>query len=151
MPSIENNQSEALLTAVRRFTRASFSNSKAITDSSLTLSEWSLLWLLHQSKDSAGTQPSELAKCQGVTAGSVAQQLRSLEDQGLVIRSHNKEDRRVVLVNLTPQGLKKLQQLRNTFVSDFEQLIDFMGADDAKHFIRLLLTASEHFEKKGPN
>jgi DNA-binding MarR family transcriptional regulator len=149
MPATETNLSESLLSATRRFWRASLSNSKAISQSELTRSECWLLWQLHHWDEPKGARPSELARKQGVTAGSVAQQLRSLEDQELVVRVHDKADRRVVLVSLTAKGKKKLKQIRNEFVDEFSQLISFLGARESKIFIRLLLSASEHLENKG--
>jgi len=100
------SSSETLLAAVRRFTRASLANNKAITSGELSQAEWHLMWLLKHWPEARGAQPPKLARRMRVTAGNVAQQLRHLEQLHLVRRPHDYADRRVALVHPTQQGAK---------------------------------------------
>lgn len=147
MSKPDGSQSEALLMATRRFTRASFTHNKILSSGELSRAEWHLLWLLQQVPAAEGAKPSELARRQKVTAGNVTQQLRNLEKLGMVARKHDDQDRRAVLISLTPSGKKKLKQLRNEFVDDFDKLIAQLGQRNADQLIRLLLLAAEYLEK----
>ena len=137
---------EALLAATRRFNRASFSRIQAMNNGEISHPEWHLLWTLSQWPDAKGARPSELAHKQHVTAGNVAQQLRHLEQQGLIKREQNDDDRRVVLVTLTAQGRKKLAQVRSEFVREFAQLIRHLGPKQTDNFIRLLTEGADYLE-----
>ena len=121
-----------------------------MTNTELSPAEWHLMFLLKHWSDPNGARPSELARRQKVTAANVAQQLRNLEKQALVFRTHDDVDRRVVLVKLTSQGRKKLKQVHNEFLNEFEHLVAHMGPDNTEHFIRLLLSAAEFLERKEP-
>lgn len=138
---------EALLAAARRFTRASIASNKLIAMGNLSQAEWHLLWLLKHAPDNERVRPSDLARRQQVTAGNVAQQLRRLEQQGFVVRSHDETDRRVVIVRLTPRGEKFLASVREDFVNHFNQLIAHLGKKEAAHFTRLLLSSAEFLEQ----
>lgn len=142
--------SEALLEAARRFNRASFSRIQTVAGGELNHSEWHLLWVLSHWPDAKGARPSELAQRQQVTAGNVAQQLSNLEKQKLISRSHSRDDRRVVLVKLTAQGKRKLQQLRSEFVSQYEHLVAHLGSRETEHFIRLLTASADYLGDMEP-
>lgn len=143
-------QAEALLAAARRFTRASLTGSQAISSSELGQAEWHLLWLLKHWPDARGAQPSALAERQRVTPGNVAQQLRRLETQGLVVRTQDQQDRRVVLVKLTANGKKKLKLVQKEFVEKFAQLSNQLGVDETAQLIQLLQTAADFLDAKEP-
>ncbi|MEX2130011.1 MAG: winged helix DNA-binding protein [Pseudohongiellaceae bacterium] len=139
---------ESLLAAARRFTRASLTGSKILFESDLSRSEWHLLWLLKHWPDEKTAQPSALAQRLRVTAGSVAQQLRHLEEMGQVQRLPDKLDRRVVLVRLTAKGTKKLRQVQAEFIQQYSQLTKHLGPAETKQLIHLLLDAAEFLEQK---
>ncbi|MFM1895016.1 MAG: hypothetical protein RLZZ385_90 [Pseudomonadota bacterium] len=140
---------ESLLAAVRRFTRASLSAGPVLSAGQLNRSEWHLMWLLRDWPDAAGARPSALAQRQGVTAGSVAQQLRHLEELGLVVRDQDRDDRRVVRVRLTAAGRRRLKQLHKAFVQQFEGLATHLGGSDSERLLRLLTSAADYLERRG--
>lgn len=146
MPSESFSRSELLLAATRRFTRAGLSSSTAINSGDIGRAEWHLMWLLNHWPDPQGAQPSALAKRLQVTAGSVAQQLRNLEAKSLIVRKQDKQDGRVVLVNLTARGQKRLAQVRDEYLAHFEQLITHLGDAEADRLIQLLQSAADFLE-----
>jgi len=141
------SSSEALLSAVRRFTRASLGSNKTMSSGELSQAEWHLMWLLKHWPEPTGAQPSKLALRMRVTAGNVAQQLRHLEQLKLVQRTNAESDRRVVLVTLTRHGEKYLSQIRNEFLQHFEQLIAHLGPKQTEQFTNLLLSTAEFLEQ----
>ena len=54
--------------------------------------------------------PSQLASSMTITPGATAQRLTKLEQQGLITRTHNNEDRRKVTVALTETGLSRIEE-----------------------------------------
>lgn len=142
--------SEALLGATRRFTKAGFAQAQSIASGDLSRPEWHLLWLLQQWPDPEGARPSEIAKQQRVTAGSVAQHLKSLERQELVKRTADATDRRVVLVTLTPKGVERFHQARSQIINSFDAIVTALGEEDSKTLTALLTRATEIMEITEP-
>ena len=142
-----DSSAEALLIATRRFTRASYSQSQTMAAGDLSKADWHLMWLLQSRFKKEGVRPSELARVLRVTAGNVAQQLRSLETKSLIGRTQDHEDRRAVVIKLTALGEIKLEEVRREYVSEFERLASHLGHDDSAQLIRLLTTAAQYLEK----
>ena len=74
----------------------------------MTLSQRRVLRQLRDGPRSAG----EVAVALAISAPSLTRQLTKLEDRGLVVRSPDTQDRRKVLVELTPAGRRTLAQNR---------------------------------------
>lgn len=147
MPQHSDPSAEALLIATRRFTRAGLSQSQTMAAGDLSRGDWHLMWLLQSKFELSGVRPSELARLLRVTAGNVAQQLRSLENKKLIARTQDDEDRRAVMIRLTALGKIKLEEVRKEYVSEFERLIAHIGPTDAAQLTRLLTTAAAYLEK----
>ena len=60
------------------------------------------------------TNLSELAEIQGVSLPTMSNTVTSLEQQGWVLRCRSEQDRRVVMIELTPVGCDKLSELTDT-------------------------------------
>jgi len=67
-------------------------------------------FLLHFIAMHGEKTPKEIAAFTGLTSGSVTSMLDRLERAGLVERSRSTEDRRVVLVSLSPKSHESLAQ-----------------------------------------
>jgi len=76
--------------------------------SELTVEEFLCLGLLHVHPPSS---VKELSRNLGVNASQTSRILRSLEENGLIVRSLNVADRRVEDVALTPRGLRSVEKL----------------------------------------
>ncbi len=74
---------------------------------SLTLTQLHCLKKVQHESVTAG----ELARRLGIQAASLTRVLGRLESQGLVVRSTGQEDRRTVVVSLTPSGRETLGAL----------------------------------------
>lgn len=68
--------------------------------------------VLGQLRDHGAMSPSELGERLIVTRATVTGLLDSLERRGFVRRSANPADRRSLLVEITPEGLGVVQQVR---------------------------------------
>lgn len=68
------------------------------------------LFLLKFIKQRQGSTPSAIAKGFGITLGAVTGLVDRMYKLDLVCRTRSEEDRRVVLIHLTPKGFEVLEQ-----------------------------------------
>jgi len=114
----------------------------------LTKEEFKVLCSLHSGTRSHGALCREL----GVSTGAMTNRLDKLERTGLVARSRDPEDRRGVLLELTPAGREKLDQYIDTGAARERQLLAALTASQKRQLNRLLQTllTSLHSELGGP-
>jgi MarR family 2-MHQ and catechol resistance regulon transcriptional repressor len=63
----------------------------------------------------------------------------NMEKQGLVRRERNLEDRRVVIVHLTPEGRERIQQVFPEFVRVLTEDLRILSPEEQEHLGALLL------------
>lgn len=102
---------------------------------SLTLTQLHCLKKLQHESVTAG----ELARRLGIQAASLTRVLGRLESQGLVVRSTGQEDRRTVVVSLTPSGHETLGSLSLGLDNPLFQGIRELGPEDRRHLHEGLL------------
>jgi DNA-binding MarR family transcriptional regulator len=100
------------------------------------------LLLLEVSPES-GKNPKSLAKSLDLENSSITGLLDRLEKQGLVKRWPNPEDRRGVLIFLTPEGIVARQAI-TTLVEKMDLRIrEAISGDDTKTFRRVIAAISK--------
>lgn len=103
---------DADIAAVRRFSRFYTQQIGLLTEgllgSTFTLSEGRVIYELAQRDDSSA---ADVSRELGLDAGYVSRMLRSLERRGMVAKTRSSEDRRRVLLRLSPQGRAAYDQL----------------------------------------
>jgi DNA-binding MarR family transcriptional regulator len=100
-----------------------------------------------RASDQNGMRVSDLATSFGITASGITQMVTTLEDQGLVVRSMDAEDRRAVRVHLTEAGIGMIESLEAFYGSIFAGLIDHLGEKRAEDLLSLLSDAAEYMDK----
>jgi len=96
------------------------------------------IFRLSQDDDAiAGVRVMKIKEHSHVSLPAVSQQLRSLEEKGLVRRNTTAEDRRVTLVSLTPAGQKILDHVRTGTDAVLEELVQNIGEANIREYIRL--------------
>ena len=89
---------------------------------------------------------SELADAGLLTSGAMTNRIDRLEEAGLVRRKADPEDRRKVLVELTPRGLKRIEdsaQARFETATQALQTLDPKQRKALSDLLRLVLAAHE--------
>jgi DNA-binding MarR family transcriptional regulator len=94
-----------------------------------------------------GMRVSDLAASFGITASGITQTVTSLEEQGLVGRSMDSEDRRAVRVHLTKQGARMIETAVEQYGSVFSGLIDHLGKKRAKQLVELMTDVAGYFDE----
>jgi MarR family transcriptional regulator, organic hydroperoxide resistance regulator len=88
----------------------------------------SLFFLAHHSEVNFRT----LAKALKVTPSNVTGIIDRLSEQGLVLRQNNPLDRRMLMLQLTPEGEKLISSLRERRVSNMLAILNGLPEDDLK-------------------
>jgi DNA-binding MarR family transcriptional regulator len=89
-------------------------------------------------RDHGPMSPSELGDRLIVTRATVTGLLDSLERRGLVVRSRHATDRRSLVVEITPQGLDVLRQLRTLVHRHEKAWMGGLSGDELEAYIQLL-------------
>jgi DNA-binding MarR family transcriptional regulator len=74
--------------------------------------------------------PSEIAEQHGITLGAVTGFVDRLYKLGLITRTRSEEDRRLVLIELTPEGEKRLRAFDTTRQYKHAKILSRIGADE---------------------
>lgn len=93
---------------------------------------WVLSTLLHPRR------MSELADLSDLSSAHLTGIVDRLEARGFVKRERSDEDRRVVMVSLTDEGLKAVRCVHATFRSRFEEWSGRLEPDELKQLTELL-------------
>ena len=91
---------------------------------------------------------SDLSNRMQVTPAAVTHLINDLEKAGYVERVSDPGDRRIVLIRPTEAGLKMMEIANVQFLETLKGLVEFLGEDDSREFIRLIALAMTYFKSK---
>jgi DNA-binding MarR family transcriptional regulator len=90
--------------------------------------------------------PNALLQSLMITSGTMTNRIDHLERAGLVERGHNPDDRRSVLISLTPNGLELIEKAVATHVANEHRLLAELAAADREQLAGLLRLLLVKFE-----
>lgn len=97
-------------------------------------SQAAILWSLHYE----GPQnASKLAAGLGITPGAVTSLSDKLISSGYAIRKKDEQDRRVVYLEITPEGRVALEQFRHEMKNIIDKFFAGVSEQDLEHLIRI--------------
>jgi DNA-binding MarR family transcriptional regulator len=101
---------------------------------------WALLMRLAAEEDHGNheTTPTELSRSQNVTKNTISALLRGLEDQGLISRELDADDRRVFRIRLTPAGRELLRSTAPQRIAQLNQFASHLNSQEQNQLIDLL-------------
>ena len=88
--------------------------------------------------EKAPCQLNELSQKLGIAAPTTTGIVSRLERSGYVRRTHDKNDRRVVNVGLTPKGKRIAKKLKTTIKRKWEVLLAKLPKKDQANYVRIL-------------
>jgi DNA-binding MarR family transcriptional regulator len=91
-----------------------------------------------EDKRDAPLSPAELAAHTGVTRATITGLVDTLERDGLVTRTPDPEDRRMMAVMLTPRGEELLQKVLPSHFQKLTSLLEPLSEAERKTLVRLL-------------
>lgn len=82
--------------------------------------------------------PGKLCERIDFTAARLSAIIKSLENKGLVERIQNEEDKRSTIVAMTTEGYQHFMQLREEIIRNALTIIEQLGENDVKEFLRIV-------------
>jgi DNA-binding MarR family transcriptional regulator len=129
---------------VHRYLQSAFRAS--IGQAGLTKDEWNVLMALRRHVRSHGWLCRELA----VSTGAMTYRLDGLEQRGLVKRAPDPNDRRGVLLEITPAGHARLDEYVYTGASRERELLEDLTQAERQQLNRLLSKWLAAMERSSP-
>ena len=119
-----------------------------LTQHNLTLGLFDVLTALRRSGHPYKLKPSDLADMTMLTSGGITGRLDQLEELGLVERTSDKQDRRVMFAQLTQEGLSVIDTvIEGHFIREAE-VLEGMPESDRFELTRLLKTLEMALESR---
>lgn len=91
--------------------------------------------------------PSEISNEMSISTARIAAALGNLESKGLITRQIDINDRRRILVSLTPEGKEIAEKQHQDVLKNVTQMLQSLGEYDAKEYVRIIGRLSENFNK----
>ena len=139
---LENNQRKELFESIAKLKRAKTFFS---TIGETPHGEFIMMHMIdccNKEKNDCSNEPgikiSVLSERMHMSKPAVSQMLNLLENKGCIERTSTKDDRRVVLVNLTPHGYDLLEEIQRKFLVVVDDIIKKFGEEDTHMLITLL-------------
>lgn len=82
--------------------------------------------------------PGELRDMIDISSARIANVLNSLEKKQFIVRDIDKNDRRKILIHLTPEGKTFVENKQREIRSEVAGMLQKLGEHDAKEFVRIL-------------
>ena len=95
----------------------------------------------------AEVRPGELAEKLSLVPGRMTDILKTLEKKGMIRREKDPEDRRRVLVMITPKGIRNVTERREQIRIQYSGLYKALGLDDTVKLIELLAKVNRYFDE----
>ncbi|MDO7906403.1 MarR family transcriptional regulator [Paenibacillus sp. JX-17] len=105
----------------------------------------------HMESGGPGLKVSEISQRMRVKSPTITPVIRGLENDGLVERRHDAEDRRVVRITLTPEGEQLLKRIHERIHSTFDGLVQRLGEEDTLQLIELLGKSFQYLKEMKDN
>jgi DNA-binding MarR family transcriptional regulator len=81
--------------------------------------------------------PGDISDTMGISSARTAAALNNLEHKGFVTREIDKDDRRRILVKITPEGKAFAQKHLQDVIQNTAEMLSLLGEEDAKEYIRI--------------
>lgn len=123
--------------------------SEAMNESGLSCRDLEVLGALRRS--GCGLPAGQLARAAMLTSGGMTGQADRLASAGLIVRRPDPDDRRTVLVNLTPEGRGAAEEALTAYLGAGEQALSVLTDDEREtlaELLRKLLVGLEGAAKK---
>lgn len=98
--------------------------------------------------DKEGTPSTQLGPRMGMEPTSLSRTLKTMENKGYIYRKTDGEDRRKVLIFLTPQGLELRREVRKVVKTFNEDLLKSIPLEKLKAFFEVMEIVDEHIDNE---
>ncbi|MFN8254652.1 MAG: MarR family transcriptional regulator [Bacteroidales bacterium] len=85
-----------------------------------------------------GTPATSIAPLLGMEPTSLSRLLKSMEIKGLIYRKRESEDKRIVKIFLTEEGIAKKKLAKQTILNFNEKVLNYLDTTDIERFISII-------------
>lgn len=128
------------------FTQIHRLHMKSLPQWGLTPGEVRLLRNIMQMDSGLGVMVSELSGVLNVSSSFITQTVNKLVKQGMVDRSADSKDRRIVRLRVTKAGKDLVQDIFNEILASYGGLVEHLGQDKSEELVVLLNKVYEYFD-----
>ena len=147
-PAFDSPQQQAWLQLWRTYDRLKSIEDQLFGSFEISSQQYNLLRLLESaSPDSLRTL--DLARRMISRSPDITRMLDRLESQGWIARDRPKDNRRTVLVSITPAGMRLLQKIKQPLAECHRQQLGHLGKESLSELVRLLKAAGAPHEPEG--
>ncbi|MGO4531109.1 MarR family winged helix-turn-helix transcriptional regulator [Paenibacillus sp. 2TAF8] len=100
----------------------------------------------HFNQEHPGLKVSEISALMRVKSPTITPVIRSLEDEGLVERTMDPEDRRAVRITITDAGRAIIRAAHEARMQTFNRLVEHLGEEDSLQLAGLLSKVDAFFD-----
>ena len=149
---MDKNLTDQLVQSVFQFKRllgAGFGMDAAENKSDINMSELVLMKAIANNSTDSETNVglSEIRRYLSISKAAVSQMLGTLEKKGYINRDVDKNNRRNLIVTLTPKGREAFADRYEDFKDRLESIITHIGEDDVKQMITIINRTIEIINK----
>lgn len=101
-------------------------------------SEIAIISVLHTHNDEGGVMITEISKKLSLPPSAITPVINALEEKGFIVRKHSPADRRIVLVQLTKDGLAFFEKKMELYYHKAIRMCKHLGEEDTRAFIRIV-------------
>lgn len=110
----------------------------ALAKHNLTLGQFDILATLRRRGPRGGLTPSQLLDSVLLSSGGMTARLDKLEEAGLIVRTPDADDRRMVVIELTPKGRRVIDAATATRFEEARSSLPRLGEAELKALADLL-------------
>lgn len=85
-----------------------------------------------------GTPATKIAPLMGMEPTSLSRLLKNMENNGLIYKKREIDDKRIVRIYLTEEGVAKRKLAKQTILNFNEKLFKQLNTEDIEHFIKVM-------------
>jgi len=147
-PVFDSPQQQAWLQLWRTYDRLKVLEDQLFGSFEISSQQYNLLRLLEAASPDA-LRTLDLARRMISRSPDITRMLDRLESQGWIARVRPKDNRRTVLVSITPAGLRLLQKIAHPLAECHRQQLGHLGRESLADLVRLLRAAGAPHEPEG--
>ncbi len=91
---------------------------------------------------------TEIAGVLGVSLPSASAMVDRLVEKGILVRRHDRRDRRRVLVSVAPKAVREIEKINDTILQSFVDLVEKIGPETTAQWCEVLRRVNQVLEKE---
>lgn len=121
----------------------------SLTEADMSYARYRLLFGLLMSAEIEGREglnPSEISERQGTSRNTISSLIRDLEEEGMIVRHLDNNDRRKFKISLSPSGLTIVKEHSSRHMRMIAQCFDSLTAEEKEQLSSILAKLAKNLD-----